>query len=269
MVFTKENTNQTKGDKLKFIDFFSGIGGFRRGLELAGHKCVGFCEWDKFATASYTSMHLISEEQRKYLESIPIRQRQKEILNSEYRNGEWYSNDIRTVGAKDIPESNCWCFGAPCFVKGTLITTHRGLIPIERIRAGDMVLTHTNTFQKVIKPMINIKRGIYHIKVQGSPETEVTGNHRFYVRNKTRRWNNEKRNYYTVLSEPYWKAIEDFDGTELIMFTVNRNNENPYNLTEKECWLIGRYVADGYLRYSKRKDRESRVKKSYFLHRKR
>ena len=47
---------------LKFIDFFTGIGGFRRGLELAGHKCIGFCEFDKFATASYTSMHLLTDE---------------------------------------------------------------------------------------------------------------------------------------------------------------------------------------------------------------
>lgn len=39
---------------MKFIDFFAGVGGFRRGMELAGHECVGFCEFDKFATASYT-----------------------------------------------------------------------------------------------------------------------------------------------------------------------------------------------------------------------
>lgn len=36
---------------MQFIDFFAGIGGFRKGMELAGHKCVGFCEFDKFATA--------------------------------------------------------------------------------------------------------------------------------------------------------------------------------------------------------------------------
>ena len=99
---------------MKFIDFFAGIGGFRRGMELAGHECVGFCEFDKFATASYISMHLLTEEQRKTLEDIPIKKRQKEILKEEYRNGEWYANDIRRVYAGDIPKADCWCFGFPC-----------------------------------------------------------------------------------------------------------------------------------------------------------
>ena len=99
---------------MKFIDFFAGIGGFRRGMELAGHECVGFCEFDKFATASYISMHLLTDDQRKALEDIPIKQRQKEILKEEYRNGEWYANDIRRVYAGDIPKADCWCFGFPC-----------------------------------------------------------------------------------------------------------------------------------------------------------
>ena len=100
--------------QLTFIDWFAGIGGFRRGMELAGHKCVGFCEFDKFAVASYTSMHLITEEQRQYLTTLPLKQRQKEILKDEYKNDEWYANDITRVCATDIPRADCWCFGAPC-----------------------------------------------------------------------------------------------------------------------------------------------------------
>lgn len=99
---------------MKFIDFFAGIGGFRRGMELAGHECVGFCEFDKFATASYISMHLLTDEQRKALEELPLKKRQKEILKDEYRNGEWYANDIRRVCADNIPKADCWCFGFPC-----------------------------------------------------------------------------------------------------------------------------------------------------------
>lgn len=99
---------------MKFIDFFAGIGGFRRGMELAGHECVGFCEWDKFAVASYTSMHLITEEQRKHLATLPFKERQKEIRKEEYRNGEWYAENIMDVQAAELPDADCWCFGAPC-----------------------------------------------------------------------------------------------------------------------------------------------------------
>lgn len=99
---------------MKFIDLFAGIGGFRRGMELAGHTCVGFCELDKFATASYSSMHLITPVQREKLSKLPLRKRQKEILLEEYRNGEWYAADIRDVDANSLPEADCWCFGAPC-----------------------------------------------------------------------------------------------------------------------------------------------------------
>ena len=99
---------------MKFIDWFAGIGGFRRGMELAGHECVGFCEFDKFATASYISMHLLTNEQRRALQELPMKKRQKEILKDEYRNGEWYANDVRRVCADDIPKADCWCFGFPC-----------------------------------------------------------------------------------------------------------------------------------------------------------
>lgn len=73
---------------MKFIDFFAGIGGVRLGLEQAGHKCIGFCEWDKFARKSYKAIH-----------------------NTD---GEWESHDIRTTTATDIPKADLWAFGFPC-----------------------------------------------------------------------------------------------------------------------------------------------------------
>ena len=99
---------------MKFIDFFSGVGGFRRGMELAGHECVGFCEFDKFAVASYTAMHLMTEKDREYISTLPKNKRVAEAGKEEYRHGEWYANDIRRIFAEDIPKTDCWCFGFPC-----------------------------------------------------------------------------------------------------------------------------------------------------------
>lgn len=74
---------------LTFLDFFAGIGGFRRGMEMAGHKCLGHCEWDKYANASYEVIHDIEE-------------------------GEWFGRDIRDVRASELPRADVWCFGFPC-----------------------------------------------------------------------------------------------------------------------------------------------------------
>ena len=42
---------------MKFLDLFAGIGGFRLGMEMAGHECVGYVEIDKFARKSYEAIH--------------------------------------------------------------------------------------------------------------------------------------------------------------------------------------------------------------------
>lgn len=73
---------------MTFVDFFAGIGGVRLGLEQAGHKCVGWCEFDKYAQKSYRAIH-----------------------NTE---GEWFASDVRSVQPYDIPTADGWCFGFPC-----------------------------------------------------------------------------------------------------------------------------------------------------------
>lgn len=73
---------------MKFIDFFSGIGGFHTGLEKAGMKCIGWCEFDKFAQASYRAMY------------------DTENL--------WFGDDVTKVKGKDLPKADLWTFGFPC-----------------------------------------------------------------------------------------------------------------------------------------------------------
>lgn len=73
---------------MQFVDFFAGIGGIRLGLEQAGHKCVGFCEFDKYARTAYKAMY-----------------------DTE---GEWESHDVRATKPYDVPAADLWCFGFPC-----------------------------------------------------------------------------------------------------------------------------------------------------------
>ena len=224
---------------MKFIDFFAGIGGFRRGMELAGHECVGFCEFDKFGTASYISMHLLTEEQRKVLEDIPIKKRQKEILKEEYRNGEWYANDIRRVYAGDIPKADCWCFGFPCFAKGTYILTEKGYIPIEDVSVGDKVLTHKGRWRKVTATMRRDGARLWDVNGFGILPTRTTAEHPYYV---------------TKPDQPMeFKKVEQLDDSWYSTMVLPDAESDGYS--KEMWWIIGRYLADGWR--VERKDRPS------------
>jgi len=224
---------------MKFIDFFAGIGGFRKGMELAGHKCIGFCEFDKFATASYISMHLLTDEQRKALEDIPIKQRQKEILKEEYRNGEWYANDIRRVYAGDIPRADCWCFGFPCFAKGTYILTEKGYIPIEDVSVGDKVLTHKGRWRKVTATMHRDGARLWDVNGFGILPTRTTAEHPYYV---------------TKPDQPMeFKKVEQLDDSWYSTMVLPDAESDGYS--KEMWWIIGRYLADGWR--VERKDRPS------------
>ncbi len=75
--------------EMTFLDFFSGIGDFRRGFELCGMRCAGHCEIDRHADRSYRAIHDVKED-------------------------EWYAADIRTVRPADLPRADLWAGGFPC-----------------------------------------------------------------------------------------------------------------------------------------------------------
>ena len=76
---------------MKFLDLFAGIGGFRLGMESAGHECLGFCEIDKFARASYKAIHNTEGE-------IELHDITKVT-----------DDEVRAIGAVDVI-----CGGFPC-----------------------------------------------------------------------------------------------------------------------------------------------------------
>lgn len=119
--------------KMKFLDLFAGIGGFRLGLEQAGHECVGFCEIDKFARHSYKAIHN-TEGEREYHDITTV------------SNEEW-----RTLrGTVELI-----CGGFPCQAfsiagkrKGFLDET-RGTLFFEIARAAEQIKPRTLFLENV------------------------------------------------------------------------------------------------------------------------
>lgn len=219
---------------MKFIDLFSGIGGFRSALEKNGHECVGFAEIDKFAIQSYKALYDMEDE-------IEL-------------------GDISKISDEDIAklknEVDVVVGGSPCFRAGTLISTKDGLKPIEDVKKGDEVLTHENRFRKVVMPMITHADSIYKLRTMNSVPTYVTEEHPFLVVERTKKWKNGK--YVYEYSEPTWVKTKDLvKNKHFIKLGNSTNGINISNITEEEAWLIGRYIADGYLMDSKRKDRKN------------
>ena len=63
----------------------------------------------------------------------------------------------------------------------------------------------------------------------------------------SRKWNNDRRSEERVFSEPKWIDAKDLIPTKhFVGFGMNKETENIHNLTEEECWYLGRYMADGY-----------------------
>ena len=75
---------------IRFFDMFSGIGGFRSGLEaIGGFECAGHCEIDKQANQAYCAIYDVKQE-------------------------EVYFNDATKIDPKDVPDIDLICAGFPC-----------------------------------------------------------------------------------------------------------------------------------------------------------
>lgn len=74
---------------IKYLDMFSGIGGFRSGLEkVGGFKCVGYCEIDEYARRAYEALYDTK--------------------------GEMCFEDARTINPDMLPDVDVICGGFPC-----------------------------------------------------------------------------------------------------------------------------------------------------------
>jgi DNA (cytosine-5)-methyltransferase 3A len=143
--------------------------------------------------------------------------------------------------------------GSPCFVKGTMVLTTKGQVPIEDVKIGDFVYTHKNRFCKVLRVGGKPKENIYTLSAQGILNTETTQEHPYYTREAEYVWDANKKRKVKILKDPKWVKASELSKYNYIAQPIIKTETNKYNLSKEECFILGRYIADGHTRKDFRK----------------
>lgn len=155
--------------------------------------------------------------------------------------------------------------GFPCFPEGTMIMTIDGHKDIKDIEIGDMVLTHTGQYHKVLSTgtklaPTRILSGMGHLPI------ECTDNHPFYARKLTNVWDNETRMYKRVLSPAEWIEAKDLTPDYLIGNIRPYNNDEYVSIKNQQYWyFMGRFLGDGWTYKVRRKNRKNSFQYRVFV----
>lgn len=251
MTFNPEKYHITK--PVRLIELFAGIGSQSKALEKLGVNFVPWkvCEFDKYAVASYNAVHCTNFE----------------------------TSDVSKISGADLEIVDTdkyeyiMTYSFPCFTGDTLVLTRDGLKEIKDITTKDYVLTHDNTYQKVIASKETGEKEIYKIKGMGIDEIRCTSNHKFYTRTMFRQTvtENGKRKSIRSFTPPSWVECKDLNKKSYLGVAINQNsiipdwdgidfewtdgrrtrhkNELSKLMTNNSFWwVIGRYLGDGWIR---------------------
>lgn len=138
--------------------------------------------------------------------------------------------DICKIDWAEVPDFDLFTYSFPCCLAGTIVRTFGGYRKIEEIQEGDIVLTHKNRYRMVSKTMSRNAPNHYIIKAPGC-SLKLTGEHPLLVR----------RN-----DDEQWIRVQDLKEGDYISYNIP-NEINESNLTDDYLWLLGRYVADGWV----------------------
>lgn len=157
---------------------------------------------------------------------------------------------------KNAPFVDCITFGSPCFPAGTLVLTDKGYIGIENIKVGDRCLTHAGNWEFVTAvghkeaPTVKLKGSHYGIV--------TTYNHPFYSAIQEAVWNGN--GYDRTLScvgawtpaakmcGKRWAVPNNISGLEIPKIDKqNKKQNDPPEITPELMYVIGRWLADGWV----------------------
>lgn len=138
----------------------------------------------------------------------------------------------------------------PCFADATTVLTARGAVAIPEVKVGDLVLTHRNRWRRVLH-VGSRSAPIQLVRAQGAPPVRTTAEHPFYVRTHRQHTNGTTGQAVEAWSEPQWRSAADLAGWRTaIPADIEPLPEPAWPLTP---WLVGRWVADGWVDLSARR----------------
>lgn len=279
-----DGSKQFKIDKpIRLIECFAGYGSQALALKYLGanfeHHRIA--EWAVKSIQAYKDMHfpndntnysenLSFEEIIEYLYTKGISANYNEPMTKEQikRMGEdkartVYNNiqathnlvSVCNVKGEDLAITDTdkftylLTYSFPCFTADSLVLTKKGYKNIVDIKVGDYVLTHDNSYKKVVNTFNNGKHQIYSIKGMGIDEIKTTFNHKFYVREMWRKGHNRIR----CFKEPQWKEVKDLSKKDYLGVAINQEDivlcyHSLPTQDNNFWWLIGRYIGDGWIR---------------------
>ena len=127
-----------------------------------------------------------------------------------------------------------------CLARDSSVLTDRGYVAIQDVEIGDMVLTHKGRWRPVIAKQNTGIRPVVKLSAQGVPNLVLTPDHKVWARkgDLVRERDGAER------TEPDWIKAEDVLGGYV---NLKLPPEEKSELTQKELWLLGRWLADGHV----------------------
>lgn len=144
--------------------------------------------------------------------------------------------------------------------------TDKGYKDISQIEVGNMVLTHTGEYHKVIRTNHRVAETI-SVKAMGYPEFITTENHPFYTVTRYRNKRKENKSLIREFTDPCWTEVKDLTTDHFLgqLISPKENKIIETNFSLEDYWLLGRYIADGHVRKNKRSGRKNSYQYQFII----
>lgn len=145
------------------------------------------------------------------------------------------------------------CFNCPiadgcswCFPAGTKVSTPDGLVDIEELSAGDIVLDMNGQPQKIYQNLVREANDLVYVKATGLDDLLTTREHPFFCKPVDKRIRN-----LPVYGDPQWVKAGDLKTSDKIALFVPQLGD--IDVDKDVAYVLGRYIGDGWKTPSGRK----------------